>query len=718
MKKGILKKAVAMTLSAAMACSMPAAATPATVSAAANKYVSLNTTFKTLKVGQKDYRLRLKNNTVGWKIKKVTTTDKKIAMVYGKTASYVLLKGKAEGRATVRVNVTTSKRKKNNKKTLRCRVNVVAAPGTSEDPTKPVTPPAITTEATVGTQAELDSALANKNLTKITVSTTAADKLTIPSGSYQTVDLTVNAPNADIENRGQFKSITIQAIKENTWWEYVTGNRLHMRAKKGRIVLEAGSSLANVTLQEAGADVTIELKGNATIGNISITTKMNLILTGSSTAAASIPVSIENGAKDATITTSIKLAVSTAVQAALTFLAGAEDSTVSITQTQTTVTVNNQTKKTVPVMRPNGTSQNVAAGSNAPVYSGNTQSSGTNTNIGGGSTGNTSRVSSVTVSPSGLTLTAKGKPYQFEAIITPSSAANEKVTWKSRGDAVTVNETGLVTPVAEGTARILATADGVTGWVDVTVTAASEPEKPGTKPDDPGTTPDDPGTTDEKKDISKATVTMENQTYTYNGKDQEPAFKVELDGKELVKGTDYTVKLPEDIKNAGEKTFTIEGAGDYAGSSIAKSYSYTIEQADISKATVTWPQTNLEDDTVLSYTGEPITPPVPESISMETALLKDTDYTISNNPTDGISTVGSELTVTITGQGNYSGTVTKTFHVQYTGESISVKALDYASITNFATTGIIQFGNNPTSGTSKWEVPTTNAHKCNIDKIA
>ena len=108
----------------------------------------------------------------------------------------------------------------------------------------------------------------------------------------------------------------------------MTGNRLHMRAKKGRIVLEAGSSLANVTLQEAGADVTIELKGNATIGNISITTKMNLTLTGSSTAAASIPVSIENGAKDATITTSIKLAVSTAVQAALTFLAGAEDSTV------------------------------------------------------------------------------------------------------------------------------------------------------------------------------------------------------------------------------------------------------------------------------------------------------------------------------------------------------------------------------------------------------
>lgn len=595
--EGILKKAVAVTLSAAMACSMPAAGTPATVSAAANKYVSLNTTFKTLKVGQKDYRLRLKNNTVGWKIKKVTTTDKKIAMVYSKTASYVLLKGKAEGRATVRVNVTTSKRKKNNKKTLRCRVNVVAAPGTSEDPTKPVTPPAITTKATVGTQAELDSALANKNLTKITVSTTAADKFTIPSGSYQTVDLTVNAPNADIENRGQFKSITIQAIKENTWWEYVTGNRLHMRAKKGRIVLEAGSSLANVTLQEAGADVTIELKGNATIGNISITTKMNLTLTGSSTAAASIPVSIENGAKDATITTSIKLAVSTAVQAALTFLAGAEDSTVSITQTQTTVTVNNQTKKTVPVMRPNGTSQNVAAGSNAPVYSGNTQSSGTNSNI-GGSTGNTSRVSSVTVSPSGLTLTAKGKPYQFEAIITPSSAANEKVTWKSRGDAVTVNETDLVTPVAEGTARILATADGVTGWVDVTVTAASEPEKPGTTPDDPGTTPDDPGTTDEKKDIAKATVTMAGQTYTYNGKDQEPAFTVELDGVELVKGTDYTVKLPEDIKNAGEKSFTIEGAGDYAGSSIAESYTYTIEKADISSANVNWPE-----GTTIGYTA-------------------------------------------------------------------------------------------------------------------
>ena len=83
MKKNLIKKVFAVSLSIAMACSFLPAANPVTASAAA-PYVSLKTTFKTLKVGQK-YKMTLKNNKINWKIKKVETTDKTIATVYGKT---------------------------------------------------------------------------------------------------------------------------------------------------------------------------------------------------------------------------------------------------------------------------------------------------------------------------------------------------------------------------------------------------------------------------------------------------------------------------------------------------------------------------------------------------------------------------------------------------------------------------------------------------------
>ena len=91
MKKNLIKKVFAVSLSIAMACSLIPAANPVTASAAA-PYVSLKTTFKTLKVGQK-YKMTLKNNTINWNIIKVETSDKTICTVYGKTTSSVMLKG-------------------------------------------------------------------------------------------------------------------------------------------------------------------------------------------------------------------------------------------------------------------------------------------------------------------------------------------------------------------------------------------------------------------------------------------------------------------------------------------------------------------------------------------------------------------------------------------------------------------------------------------------
>jgi len=381
MRRGYLKKAFAVVLSAAMAFSMSAAGGRATASAASSKYVRLNTAFKTLKVGQKDYRLKLTNNSAKWKITKVSTTDKKTVMVYGKTASYVLLKGKQAGRATVRVNLKTAMRKKNNVKALKCRVNVVAANPTPDVPIDPDTPdtPKVTS-AKAATQAELTAALANKDITSIAIETDKAESFTIPAGVYSTVDLTVNAPNADVDNSGVFKSITINSIKEDTWRERAVGNALRVIASKAHIVVEQGARVAGIQCSTAGASVALEVNGTGKVEQLALNASLKVEISG--TSKENIPVTVAQAAKGAELTSAIPVGISTVVDLAVKLQAGAEGSTIKATA-QVAIKLDNKTTVAVKITSSTGTVlQNVSAGSNITA------------NVNGSSTGNQSSGSS------------------------------------------------------------------------------------------------------------------------------------------------------------------------------------------------------------------------------------------------------------------------------------------------------------------------------------
>lgn len=86
------------------------------------------------------------------------------------------------------------------------------------------------------------------------------------------------------------------------------------------------------------------------------------------------------------------------------------------------------------------------------------------------------------VDPEGVTLSQAtatiqvGATKQITATVTPAEAS-QVVTWTSDNEAVaTVNETGLITAVAEGTANVKAeTSNNKSGTVKVTVPAPSEP---------------------------------------------------------------------------------------------------------------------------------------------------------------------------------------------------------------------------------------------------
>ena len=166
-------------------------------------------------------------------------------------------------------------------------------------------------------------------------------------------------------------------------------------------------------------------------------------------------------------------------------------------------------------------------------------------------------------------------------------------------------------------------------------------------------------------------VTFQSEDFTvaapasqeYTGTALEPDLAVKSGETSLVKDTDYTVsykpagtsaQLDKDGKplNAGTYTVTVTGKTDsaYVGKTAVTTFVIT-------------PKT-LTDDMVKGinnqpYTGDAITPQVTIEDG-DSTLVKDIDYTVSYSENVG----PGQAVVTITGIGNYTGVVTKTFELQ------------------------------------------------------
>ena len=139
---------------------------------------------------------------------------------------------------------------------------------------------------------------------------------------------------------------------------------------------------------------------------------------------------------------------------------------------------------------------------------------------------------------------------------------------------------------------------------------------------------------------------------TYTGSAIEPAVTVTDGSTTLKKGTDYKVSYSDNVK-AGTATVKIEGMGNYSGS---KTTTFAIV-ADTSNFAV-----SKIDDQV--YDGSAKTPAVTVKDGDKTLTLN-TDYTVKYDDNVNAGTA----TVTVTGKGYYSGSVTVMFKI--TAKSIS-----------------------------------------------
>ena len=142
-------------------------------------------------------------------------------------------------------------------------------------------------------------------------------------------------------------------------------------------------------------------------------------------------------------------------------------------------------------------------------------------------------------------------------------------------------------------------------------------------------------------------------------------------GTQLVAGKDYTVDYKDNVA-AGTATVTVTGKGNYAGT-LTKTF--TIAAADIETAKIN----DIADQT---YTGSAFEPEVTVTYGEQDdayELKADEDYTVAyeNNVAAGTATV------TVTGKGNYAGTLTKTFTIA----AADIKAAKISAVADQAYTG-------------------------------
>jgi hypothetical protein len=248
---------------------------------------------------------------------------------------------------------------------------------------------------------------------------------------------------------------------------------------------------------------------------------------------------------------------------------------------------------------------------------------------------------------SDLDITVAGATYTGKAL-TPAVTVKDGETVLAAED-VSVE---YVNNVDAGTAQAIVTVTGKytgTKTVDFTIAAAS---------------------------ISDATVTVDGTGITYSGSAKKPAVSVKVNGVVLEKGTDYTVSYKNN-KNAGKATVTVTGTNNYTGSA-SKTFTIAAKSLSSAKAKVTGVSTK-------TYANKAVTQSVTVKVG-DTTLKKGTDYTVSykNNNKPG------KATVTITGKGNYKGSISTTFTIKpakTTVKSVKSSKAKKATITWSKVTG-------------------------------
>ena len=172
------------------------------------------------------------------------------------------------------------------------------------------------------------------------------------------------------------------------------------------------------------------------------------------------------------------------------------------------------------------------------------------------------------------------------------------------------------------------------------------------------------------KSISGAEVSLPETEYVYSGYAITPVPTVSVDGIELTENDDYELFYDNNI-NVGTGTIIIRGKGNYGGETKAI---FTILPCDITTKNDGNYETKITFNRVsYTYSGYPCEPEA-KVIHGGITLKKNVDYKVEYIDNVNANATGSDPTVKIIGEGNYTGFRSFKF-------SINPTSLAYAAIT-------------------------------------
>lgn len=152
------------------------------------------------------------------------------------------------------------------------------------------------------------------------------------------------------------------------------------------------------------------------------------------------------------------------------------------------------------------------------------------------------------------------------------------------------------------------------------------------------------------KALSLCNITMSAQKFTYDGEVKNPTIVIKDGDKTLEEETDYVVYRRGNNINSGSFNLEINGIGNYSGS--------IVKTCSINRLSLTDTMVQLTKDKVV-FNGKMQRPEVTVK-NGEKTLKSGTDYTILYQKD---YTAAGEYKVTITGEGNYKGTIIKDYKI-------------------------------------------------------
>ena len=199
------------------------------------------------------------------------------------------------------------------------------------------------TTVVVKTASELNNALKNSANIKISLKSNKKIKLSL-KGNHKKVKLVIDAPKAEVTNKGRFKIIEIGSKK---WVEKANGNGLVVKSKESSIEVSKNAKVAFIRFLKSGAKADVSIKGE--VSDLVVEKKAELSLSGKTEL---VPVTVN--AEGTKVTSSVQVELIANKNTETIFKKGAEGSSVKAANDETKVVVKNETKEEVFVENASG----------------------------------------------------------------------------------------------------------------------------------------------------------------------------------------------------------------------------------------------------------------------------------------------------------------------------------------------------------------------------